>query len=1657
MGFLSDILGKIQGTNKETTSNATSASVAASSDGSSSVGREVGGFSRQSAKPSIGSIPSVGSATVSGGTTAPTTSSTYSPEPEGIDVVDVPTVQQVSQQSPEQDLIPRSRSKAEIDAAPKPVSFSYAQPTYTDAAPRQLAAQSNSGDGGGKRRGKKKGKSSVKSQTYAQSVDAARKAISSANALQGESVEFEPVVAPEYGTSDDIGERRAQLAETTDMAARNARDFVARRKAAALDATAKRQAAVVAAGQQLRKDLARRRSDITRYARDRNDGADMLTARDLSAIGVTPDELEALGMSDMIPASVRYDGVPGPESIMPGDVAYQAHVRLDEASGDALDRLIEMRDQEVADQISVFRDDEVDPEDLASFQDLANGVAPEEIGSVNDRARRLRDSRVLTQMAWLNPLRLFKGLIVADTFTDQGFDYVMANMSPEAMNAISSVSIKYGGLSIDNCLRLVMARGGISYDNFSQMKPDLRDAVVLELCNDIIESQRKNGLPNNMVTGMPWSRGVRDERGNVVFGGTRCFPFGYIPNSVMSEIIRLAPSDSPLRGKTMEQVRKMEWEEFINNTYPAAYENMEAPQLSAYRNGMTALLELDGQNPNYFDIPIDTEMTYMMILEDSKLVNDPVIARSSLVSAEEVVKGKNRAEAKYRHSPKARLAHKEGTPSSGHESSIVMTAYTGDNVIRSVTNMMIANSATRSMTMVSAIPEGGLAAIESRFVGWIDHVLTKASLKNVSMADYTASAYAISHMRSRQGKEALDVANALYHLDGLGWDVFGLYDSKGYKFTKADFGRFVKDLRGMNDGKIADFDAFMSNAMHFWSKMQLGDGLFLANDAEQWVSMSLRMMAEYADRGVTKGVITSKQADDAISAGGVEQFVREMMMNSEAARDAFMFSGLNTFNSKNPYSHIVERMFNAHGITKFAFALLIDKYPVYGINKPMQAIPSNTVSYIVSTIGAAYGDASGIDTMSRIRNYQAGMRSADWFDGFRRNLIYDVVHYGNKWILKNVIYHVIGALGGLGLPDDEDKYAVMEEYRIGGANGVPIKYAWWLDDIMGISAPLAYTSYLKENGAYDRDGNLHEVDQEMCTDILWNGIISQMSGIAILDAFETVRNLNSEMQMLKLMQTNPEAYAALASNDKTMPENGSQLFSAYLEHYLIANTLRSLTPEIFQEMFPLNKGFLLRDPESLAHTAWSEWDTSSDQTKQEAMDAYDTRSVSYREGMRRKDAQNNLLYALALNLWNGIFSDPSKTGYFYDQQAISSKPDEYALAKFKEHDFDPWKDLVDEDGNALTGDARQLALNERAAALISDLTDNYDNPYEAAANGFVLSGNARWNAKNYCYYMYLTSRDHFYELKNDESWTYRSKEERNAIYDQLVTQPYKYWVEGIYYKWLNPDIIPSAVPKYLRQETDYQTYYVDEEGNPANYFDWLMGNASEKTYGFGNAPSDFSLWTTPRQKNKGYNYETPAYFYIPGMTDTGTIAEDMRDMYVEGGMDDGENMEQLYFGGQPDGSLSIPEDSSEAPTISHREYLDIDVSRLPSALQEMSKASFKEAFGVDCLIPMEGDDKVSPNRSSDMATTNTQGSGSGGGNYWYSGYSRSSGGSGGSYSYSGGGGGSSYTPKVYSSSRQVYSSRPSGMSSRQPYKPSTTYLRPGFYTTGSRKSVSRQN
>jgi hypothetical protein len=259
-----------------------------------------------------------------------------------------------------------------------------------------------------------------------------------------------------------------------------------------------------------------------------------------------------------------------------------------------------------------------------------------------------------------------------------------------------------------------------------------------------------------------------------------------------------------------------------------------------------------------------------------------------------------------------------------------------------------------------------------------------------------------------------------------------------------------------------------------------------------------------------------------------------------------------------------------------------------------------------------------------------------------------------------------------------------------------------------------------------------------------------------------------------------------------------------------------------------------------------------------------------------------------------------------------------------------------------------------------------------------------------------------------------------------------------------------------------ETRYVDENGNAAvNPFmagmvngvtdllglDYNMTPGTAERYSYGNIPTVMPVFSP--QPTSGFNNEVEPYWVQ--RDENGNLLTNPQDVYESlGGLPEGvagpipESASSLFgFNGVTDNDLTLGRRGAE--------QLDSTIPEGVSEYYDPEQAS--KLLGFDTAGSEKETAEREKSAENELIPTSSYGSRS----YGSSGYYRSYGGGGYYYGGSGGGGSysSSYNPKIYSTSKQVYSKGAAGMSVRQPYKANTTYLRPEFRTSGSRKPYSR--
>lgn len=1247
--------------------------------------------------------------------------------------------------------------------------------------------------------------------------------------------------------------------------------------------------------------------------------------------------------------------------------------------------------------------------------------------------------------------------------------------------------------SVSDVLRLLQLRAGLgigSDGTIAGVNPNefrLTEDQAVELLRDIVESQRVNGHPLGPVNGMPAGNNVRDDTGRfVIVAGTRCFPLGYMPKSLISSLSRNWGSD--LHGLTEQQIQRMVGEQWINETYPQLCANTSGnsmAQARAIECMMRAMMSIDGMNPNDLNIPDVVENRMLMQMRtEQQVTEDEHIAEANMVKHEREMEDLERF--KNRHMKTSQVRN-----SDGELESVSTRRFHGDR-FRTISSLERSAKAANLMIMISSVPESVVANAEQGVANFISNWMFNET-HNGAMADYGVTTKLLYASQSREAIEAHSVAESLYRIGGhtaLNAFINEMGDDGKHanRFTNADLRAFLARM-GVTNGNISDegkkmfglvsrgdMQGFLSNAQAFLDGVMLSDGMFRDNASEQFVKMGMAEMARSSLRG--RESYTSAQVEQWVSHGGGEELIRSMLM-TDAGREAFMTQGVTSLGRKSPVEHLMRRVMSANGLTEFAVRTLFDRFPEYGVNKIMQMVPySNTISYLASRGISSMGDmlalsASEADSntvtnaserlgreMSRARDYQMGGR-LDFFEGLRKNLWYDTVMAGEKLLVAGVYAGAMLALGGVYPPDDDRDIFTWSEWKIGsGDDAVPIKWAWWMDDLSGVGLPLGMCLALYQQYGWDAKINTVGVDgptsrsvRDIAVSLFINSVANLNNGSAVFDMIDFVNNPEEE-------------FAAALDDTGSFDPTRDEKWMSMLERGFWG-VIGDLTPTIIGQLIPWSKDFIGRTGADDAHTPYRIYDTNG-RTKAEAEEEYKTTTTtSYSDTMRRRDTQSNVLYALwmdyiATDAWK---SDSDVTGYKYTEQPLDTMVDPYAQGMFDRFylDLDPATSSIPINDQ----EAREAALDEHAEDVVQWIDEHYKNATQASLDGFVLNYDARVNCINYCHKMINQAWQDYYDAL-DNGWLEDEAYERVVKNRQDTIDHYN----NIIYNFLQSDEIGWTLPRYKRKESDMETRYVDEQGRPMTYLDTLGENPRARTerYWYGNT-NDILPFISPNTEGKGRNFETIPYNIV--LDENGNPVNDVESMYDNAALMDaiamgrltGKDVQELMWGGQGTNlkddvleQLAIPRGG--VPTLGGSggsgsgrpwELLESSVPEA-SGIGSLTAEQFKELLGIESSAPVDG--KYAAQKAHDDA----EASGGGSALDWYDSYDSSYGGN--SYSYGGGySGGSSYeyNPRIYNTSRSVYSSKPSGMSTRSPYKATNTYLRPAFYTKGSREAYRRQD
>lgn len=1375
--------------------------------------------------------------------------------------------------------------------------------------------------------------------------------------------------------------------------------------------------------------------------------------------------------------------VPPAEGIMPGDEIYRLFQDVtdagddEKAQGDILRRKEERRYRDDYREIMQRGDDysgtNFDAQDH-NLNDYEYVVGESE--SFIRRILRNAQNKIIER--FLNPslVHIRGEYIETKTFVENGQErtYGRLRYSDMVETAIGSVRRTYN-CSIHNVMQLIQLRAGLGVDSngkIANIDPNefmLTEDQVVELCRDIVTSQMENGNPLGPVTGKPGGNGVRDDTGRfVVVAKTRCFPLGYMPRQLMRDLRR--NPNSPLNQMSESQIDKAIKDQWINETYPILLANTGGNlmwQARAIENMMRGLMMADGKNPSDLNIPEITErQTLMALRAEAASINDPDIAAANEIKRSNLEKALSQWTHRYK-----KQSGKRSSDGSIDSAAMKRRRNRVGDAFRTVSMLQRAAKAANIGVMISSVPEAWVAEREQSLANLLSNAVFNWRHGNIAK-DYQFTDRLRQLSQTREAIEAHEVAESLYRIGGhMALDAFfaeiGDDGRASNHLTRTDLTRFLqkygvygqsaslsdmaRQAFGVKPGEDAGFLSNVRYIVDGLDNMMLGSNMFKESESRQFIQMSMAEMARSSIHG--RESYTSQQVQDWGEIGGGEELVRSLMQ-TDAGREAFMTQGITSLGRKSPVEHQMRLIMAKNGLTEFAVRTMFDRFPEYGVNKILQMVPfSNTLSYFsaygIKSVGDIFVTANtdnvggrGFirtgEAMQRNWGYQAGSRTS-FAEGLRKNLLYDTIMGGEKLMIAGIYCGIVMALGGVQPPDDDEDRYTWSEWKIGdGEDAVPIKWAWWMDDLSGVGFPLGMS------WAIAMQGDWSDESKQTATNTFINAIANFNSGTAVFDAIDLVNNFDEEWD------------AALGRNIGDYDPGYDEWGMTMLEQGFW-NIVGDMTPTFIGQLTPWSKDYLFRG-DADAHTASRVYDVGegSKYSMDEAQEGYHTRRTdSYADYMRRRSSQTNILQAMFYDWWMGAGDEDSAiTGYKYTEQPLDTMVDPYVQAMYDRFflDLDPATSDIPIDNQ----EEREAELDARASTVVQWIDEHYQNATQANLDGFVLNYEARVNCINYCYKKINEAWDEYNEATSN-GWL------EDDVYDQVVRnrQDKIEHYQNLIYNYFQSDDIPWSLPRYVRQESDTETRYVDEDGNAMTFLDTLGGNPSARAerYLYGNRPSLLPV-TSPRTAGKGYNYETIPYWTV--LDKDGNPVNDVESAYdnagnlVAGmGRNSGRNIRELMWGGQgtnmgPEADEELHIERGGVPTIGQRPWRAME-EVFPDSLKDLDADTVSQILGIPSSLPTDDDNDSSGNDSDNDSSNNGGGRRSGGGYSYYNGGSRRR-------YYSGGGGGysSNYNPRIYSNARQVNGSRASGLSTRQPYKATTTYLRPAFYTSGSRTSYRRQ-
>lgn len=1170
----------------------------------------------------------------------------------------------------------------------------------------------------------------------------------------------------------------------------------------------------------------------------------------------------------------------------------------------------------------------------------------------------------------------------------------------------------------NEAVQLVQLSAGLGVDNNGNIMGTKAEEFTLSLDylniiqSQIVESQNIYGHPFGSPQEM-W------------LGGTKCYPIPCIPDYLVASLKR--HEGSPWHGRSTDEIQAELNDYWMEVTLPQLWDDTTAEGEVGQRNavlnqatcmqevkdgpGMTSKLRDEwGINPNDQLLTIP-EITNRRILNSDSKVFDPEFRGAIAESTKQLQDARKQLR-------KTADRNSRQTP--------------GQNAAQFATTTIRTFAVLRPELWMGNLGEKLKGAAFSKVAQGMlgKHYAQYMTEEEANM--FCRTGHIEDATGSQEGINTLKAALNILRVGGPDALTVWLAERQGKTdlVSEQDQIAFLEQyIQGKkeeagDDPKAKAVLHDMQRAMSkFIDNVMTGGGITYGWDMQHFVQQYLlNNMMTYAAAKNSKEArpyVTAADIEESMRAVGVEQTLNQMMGTDEGRNALLSINQLN-MGRMDPASACVKLFFSKHPYLDATFSFFVDKFLTFGMKSIEVWFPmTSTFNYLVAhgMVKKAEGDLSKLGEYQRtwvintMGIHQSDMRMGKTkFSelGFKQCLAYDCAQLGSGVLIAG-FFAVLSMMfmGDDDEPDEARKNSAEEWIYCPLGRLVP---SWWMYDMLGWGYGLGASI-----AAYAKTGN-----SQLSFNIMVNNTAETLSSSAVADTLNAIYQLGYGIDVVQKMASDPDYEAPSDFGQRSLSSYGDQI---------LAKLCQNFTPGFVNGYL---KESLLWGTDARDHSAYTYYDKDGN-----------VRSIdSYEEQLRRSWCKNNLLYATLCNFFMKGDNEYNKyTGYLPWEMPVATKTDPVSLAYYDKYN-------LPDNADAAT---KQLY----AENLLNDI-QQFGSPEEAINQGFIIPYSARENLKEYLEgkkieveMAYLTNYGNAAYVQS--RLAYCEMKKQKDVYTTLLSN------------WVYNSNIPSKSNGYEKLLSDYQVNYrFKNSGATASALDYIVNPSNvEKVYlQMGNAPSSILPFTTV-ERTGHYNDETGVGWYND-TTDVNKVLSQLGDRTLAYGADAGAKVGNTIMGSQdPAGKDSSAEwrvsTEGESPTINNRRYVyNNDSAKLEEASEDDLKAAAAR-YGINYSdFQMLKDQVYSGSSGSSSKTTNysySSGSGS-------KSYSKSYGGSSSSKSYSkssSSSSSSSYNPKIYSYSSRVYNTKAQGMDVKTPYKASTTYLRPGFSTKGSREAYKRSD